>query len=156
MTDSFFPNRLCGNSSLALTCPQGEEESIPLQWVRTFFVVLQPARSGPSGTRKVIMENQLSVHAVMGPWQGEAASGLMQRCRDYWEMPLCHLPDLMVATFLNQEIAESQMCEEAEFRLKNRERDDTEYFDGQLLEALASARKRSSAHRFLVATKLSQ
>jgi hypothetical protein len=30
MADSFFPNRLCGNSSLALTCPQGEEESIPL------------------------------------------------------------------------------------------------------------------------------
>lgn len=31
--DSFFPNRLRGNSSLALTCPQGEEESIPLLWV---------------------------------------------------------------------------------------------------------------------------
>ena len=30
MADSFFPNRLCENSSLALTCPRGEEESIPL------------------------------------------------------------------------------------------------------------------------------
>jgi hypothetical protein len=25
-----LPNRFCGDSSLALTCPQGEEESIPL------------------------------------------------------------------------------------------------------------------------------
>jgi hypothetical protein len=30
MVDSFFPNRLCGKSSLALVCPQGEEESILL------------------------------------------------------------------------------------------------------------------------------
>lgn len=35
------------------------------------------------------------------------------------------------------------MRDEAEFRLKNKERDDTEYFDGQLLEALAMARKRT-------------
>jgi len=35
MADSFFPNRFCGNSSLTLTCPQGEEESIPLLWVES-------------------------------------------------------------------------------------------------------------------------
>jgi hypothetical protein len=88
------------------------------------------------------MNNQLSVCAVMGSWQGNALTGLMQHCRDYWEVPLCDLPDLMVATFLNQEIAGPQMREEAEYRLKNKERDDTEYFDGQLLEALVNSRNR--------------
>ena len=73
------------------------------------------------------------MHGVIGPWQGELESGLAQRSGDYWEVPLCHLPDLMVATFLNQKIVESQMCDEADFRLKSKERDDTEYFDGQLL-----------------------
>jgi hypothetical protein len=48
----------------------------------------------------------------------------------------------MVATLLNQRVAESAMFEEAESRLRNKERDDTEYFDGQLSEALADARKR--------------
>lgn len=61
---------------------------------------------------------------------------------DYWEVPLGDLPDLMVATFLDQKIAKSKMCEEAEFRMKNKERDDTEYFDGQLSEALVKARSR--------------
>ncbi|KQV80980.1 hypothetical protein ASD15_13930 [Massilia sp. Root351] len=65
----------------------------------------------------------------------------MQRYRDSWEISLCDLSDLMVATYINQKIAEIKMCEEAEFRLKNKERDDTEYFDGQLLEALVDCRK---------------
>jgi hypothetical protein len=50
----------------------------------------------------------------------------------------------MVATFLNQNIAVSKMFEEAEFRLKSKERDDTEYFDGQLAEALVIARSRGA------------
>lgn len=79
----------------------------------------------------------------MGHWQGDAITGFMQRCRDSWKTSLCDLSDLMVATYLNQRIAEIKMCEEADFRLKNRELDDTEYFDGQLLEALVDARKRA-------------
>lgn len=89
------------------------------------------------------MAIELSVHAVIGDWQGDATSGLMQRCRDNWDIPICDLTDLMVATFLNQQVAETQMREEAEFRLKNRERDDTENFDGQLVEALANATLRA-------------
>lgn len=84
----------------------------------------------------------MSVSSTMGPWEGEAATGLMRRCRDSWEVPLGDLSDLMVATYMSQQIAEVKMCEEAEFRLKNKERDDTEYFDGQLQEALVDARKR--------------
>lgn len=91
------------------------------------------------------MNRQLSVGAVMGPWQGDSPTGLMQRCRDYWEVPLCDLPDIMVATFLHQNIAVPQMCEEAELRLKHKEPDDTEYFEGQLSEALLSARNRGGS-----------
>lgn len=85
----------------------------------------------------------LSVSTIMGPWQGDATTGLMQRCRDSWEISLCDLSDLMVAIYLNQQIAEIKMSEEADFRLKNKERDVTEYFDGQLMEALVDARKRA-------------
>lgn len=83
-----------------------------------------------------------SVSAIVGPWQGDASTELMQRCRDSWEMSLSELSDLMVATFLNQQIAMVEMLKEAESRLKRTERDHTEYFEGQLLQALAEAKKR--------------
>ena len=84
-----------------------------------------------------------SVSSIVGPWQGNELTGLMQHCRDSWEMSLSDLSDLMVATFLNQQIAVVEMLEEAESRLKRTERDDTEYFEGQLLEALTQAKKRT-------------
>jgi hypothetical protein len=92
--------------------------------------------------KKIFMENKLSVSAVMGPWQGDATTGLMERCRDSWDIPLTELSDLMVATYLNQDIAVIKMCEEAEIRLERKVRDDTEYFDGQLSEALLNAKNR--------------
>lgn len=84
-----------------------------------------------------------SVSTIVGPWQGDASAGLMQRCRDSWEMPLSELSDLMMATFLNQQVAVVEMLKEAESRLKRTERDDSEYFEGQLLEALTEAKKRT-------------
>lgn len=84
-----------------------------------------------------------SVSTIVGPWQGDASTGLMQRCRDSWEISLSELSDLMVATFLNQQIAVVEMRKEAEFRLKRTERDYTEYFEGQLIEALSDAKKRT-------------
>ena len=84
-----------------------------------------------------------SVSTIVGPWQGEASTGLMQRCRDSWEMPLSELSDLMVATFLNQQVAVVEMLKEAESRLKRIERDDSEYFESQLLESLTEAKERT-------------
>lgn len=60
----------------------------------------------------------------------------MQRCREVWDTPLANLNDLMVATFLNQDIAVTQMLIEAKRRIKEQERDRSEYFEGQLLEAM--------------------
>jgi hypothetical protein len=60
----------------------------------------------------------------------------MQRCREAWDTPLESLNDLMVATFLNQNIAAKHLLIEAKRRMEEQERDGTEYFDGQLLEAI--------------------
>jgi hypothetical protein len=60
----------------------------------------------------------------------------MQRCREAWDTPLANLNDLMVATFLNQNIAAMPMLIEAKRRIKEQERDGSEYFEGQLLEAM--------------------
>jgi len=72
----------------------------------------------------------------MGSWKGEASTSLQQRCRDAWDTPFNELSDLMVATFLNQQIAVPQMMSEALRRLSSEQRDGTEYFDGQLAEAV--------------------
>jgi hypothetical protein len=42
----------------------------------------------------------------------------------------------MVATFLDQNIATKHLLIEAKRRIKNQERDESEYFNGQLLEAI--------------------
>ena len=42
----------------------------------------------------------------------------------------------MVATFLNQNIATEHLLIEAKRRIKDQARDETEYFDEQLLEAI--------------------
>lgn len=82
------------------------------------------------------MSSNLTVSNFLGPWCGDSPTGLMLRCRAVWDTPLANLTDLMVATFLNQDIAVTQMLIEAKRRIKEQERDGSEYFEGQLLEAM--------------------
>lgn len=82
------------------------------------------------------MTSNLTVSNLLGPWNGDDHTGLMQRCREAWDTPLESLNDLMVATFLNQNIAPKHLLIEARRRMEEQERDGTEYFDGQLLEAI--------------------
>jgi len=77
-----------------------------------------------------------AVSDILGPWSGDAPTGLMQHCRKAWNTPLESLDDLMVATFLNQNIATEHLLIEAKRRIKDQARDETEYFDEQLLEAI--------------------
>jgi hypothetical protein len=88
------------------------------------------------------MISELAVSNLLGPWRGDAHTGLMQRCKESWDTPLVHLSDLMVATFLNQNIAPEHLLIEAKHRIEVRERDGSEYFDGQLLEAIENVRSR--------------
>lgn len=83
----------------------------------------------------------MTVANLLGPWEGEVSTTLMQRCRDDWDTPMHELSDLMVATFLSQQIAASWMVIEAKRRLNLEPRDETEYFDGQLAEALQNSGK---------------
>lgn len=87
------------------------------------------------------MEESITVASILGPWSGEAPTGLTQRCRDAWDVPLHELSDRMVATFINQRVAVSEILEEARRRLKHQEPDDTESYDGQLIEAVSEAEK---------------
>ncbi|WP_146016064.1 MULTISPECIES: hypothetical protein [unclassified Pseudomonas] len=84
----------------------------------------------------IFMTSPLTVSNLLGPWSGDDNTGLMQRCKEAWDTPLESLNDLMVATFLNQNIATEHLLVEARRRMKEQERDETEYFDGQLLEAI--------------------
>lgn len=82
------------------------------------------------------MVQPTTVANIIGPWKGEAPTTLLQHCRNSWGTPFKELSDLMVATFLNQRIAAPQMLAEARRRLDSEPRDDTEYFDDQLAEAV--------------------
>ena len=83
-----------------------------------------------------LMTPTLAVADILGPWSGDTPTGLIQRCREVWDIPLESLSDLMVATFLNQNIATKHLLIEAKRRMRDQKRDETEYFDGQLLEAI--------------------
>ena len=85
----------------------------------------------------------ISVSSILGAWKSEVDSGLLQQCKEHWETPAEELSDLMVATFLNQGIAINLMSIEAEYRLENGLRDDSEYFDGQLEQAFLNFKKKS-------------
>lgn len=82
------------------------------------------------------MASNLTVSNLLGPWSGDVCTGLMQRCREAWDTPLADLDDLMVVTFLSQNVAVPHVLIEATRRIEEQERDGTEYFEGQLLEAI--------------------
>lgn len=81
-----------------------------------------------------------SVADVVGPWvDPDFKSGLIERCKQFWSVPVEQLPDLMIATYLNQNIARCLMLDEARRRLASGLGDDSELYDGQLHEALERA-----------------
>ncbi|AIN58954.1 hypothetical protein [Pseudomonas soli] len=79
-----------------------------------------------------------TVSSLIGPWKDAASTTLLQRCRDAWDTPFEALSDLLVATFLSQRIAVPQLLVEARRRLDAEPRDGTEYFEGQLAEAVSA------------------
>lgn len=86
------------------------------------------------------MNRDLSIKDIKGPWVGDAPTGLLQRCKADWSTSFSNLEDIMIVTYLNQKIALYHMILEAEYRLENEERDDSELFDGQLNEAYKNAK----------------
>lgn len=93
----------------------------------------------PDQSKQMPTSQPMTLTSILGPWRGEAPTSLIQRCRDAWDTPFEELSDLMVATLLNQRVAVPQLLDEARRRLDSEPRDDTEYFDGQLEEAVIKA-----------------
>ena len=94
-----------------------------------------------SHLNKALCVNRMkSVRDIVGPFSGDHSSGLVQRCKESWEVSIPELTDLMVATYINQNIARPEMLEEAEKRIEVGHDDDTLMYDEQLMEAVSRAR----------------
>lgn len=79
-----------------------------------------------------------SVADVAGAWVDAACeTGLIRRCKEHWNTPVSALPDIMLATYLNQRIATDLVAEEARRRIASGMTDGSELYDGQLAEALS-------------------
>ncbi len=78
-----------------------------------------------------------SLEQIEGVW-GEPGfdSGLVLRCHAARKKPIDELSDLELATLLNQNIGVKHVLPEAVRRLAKNYPDDTEYFTGQLKEAV--------------------
>ena len=79
-----------------------------------------------------------SLEQLEGVWpEPEFQSGLVLRCHAARKKPIDTLSDLELATLLNQDIGVKHILPEAVHRLAQNQPDDTEYYDGQLKEAVA-------------------
>ena len=84
-----------------------------------------------------------SVADIMGPWlETNWQSGLIERCREYWNVPIAELSNEVLATFLRQDIAMDCVLEEAVRRLNAGFDDDSELFEGELAESVQYAQDR--------------
>ena len=78
-----------------------------------------------------------SLEQIEGVWgEPEFESGLVLRCHAARKKPIDQLSDLELATLLNQNIGVKHILPEAIRRLAKNQADDSEYFDGQLKEAV--------------------
>lgn len=79
-----------------------------------------------------------SLEQLEGVWpEPESPTGLMLCCHAVRKKPIDELSDLELATLLNQNIGLKHILPEAIRRLAQNRPDNTEYFDGQLKEAVA-------------------
>lgn len=78
-----------------------------------------------------------SLEQIEGAWpEPEFDSGLVLRCHEARKKPIDQLSDLELATLLNQDIGVAHILPEAVRRLSRNQPDGTEYFEGQLREAV--------------------
>jgi hypothetical protein len=82
-----------------------------------------------------------SVADIMGPWSdSDFDSSLIERCKRFWDVPVGNIPNEILSTFLRQRIALDLIVPEAERRIKAGIHDNSELFEGELIEALKGAR----------------
>jgi hypothetical protein len=75
-----------------------------------------------------------------GPWSDSGwESGLIDRIRQYWSIPIADLPAAALALFIRQRIAAGPVVAEARRRLATDQMDDSELYDGKLASAVEAA-----------------
>ena len=85
----------------------------------------------------------LALADILGPWQQpDFESGLIARCRNMWAKPLESLSNHELVTCLQQDLAAEYVLPIAKKRLHEHVDDDTEFFEGQLTEAVAEAERK--------------
>ena len=83
-----------------------------------------------------------SVADVEGPWiEPDFDSGLIQRCRKNWSVPVGKLSNNALSTFLRQKFALQIVIPEGQRRLQANFVDDTELYDDELASAVQEAQK---------------
>ena len=84
-----------------------------------------------------------SVADIVGPWvDPNFESGLIERIRKSWNVPIDKLSNEMLATFLRQQIATDFIVQETRKRLELGFDDDSEIYEGELALALREAEAR--------------
>ncbi len=83
-----------------------------------------------------------SLEEIEGVWgKQEFESALVLRCYEARKKPIDRLSDIELATLLNQNIGIQHILPEAIRRVELNQSDDTEYFEGQLKEAVEKKTK---------------
>ena len=81
-----------------------------------------------------------TVADILGPWKEPALeTGLIERCKRGWNVPVNELPNEILSTYLRQKIALSLMVPEARKRLTEQFVDGSELYEEELENALKSA-----------------
>ena len=96
-----------------------------------------------------VQKTMKSLEEIEGVWEEpEFPSGLILRCHGARKKPIDRLSDLELATLLEQEIGVQHILPEAIWRVARNQPDDTEWFDGQLKEAVeAKTKPNKGMHR---------
>jgi hypothetical protein len=83
------------------------------------------------------------VAEIVGPWiDPDFDSGLVERCRESWSIPIDKLSNEMLATFLRQQVATDAILEESLKRLAAGFDDHSELYSGELAAAVQEASER--------------
>jgi hypothetical protein len=84
-----------------------------------------------------ISSQEASVAEIEGPWtESSFESGLIDRRKRYWSVPIVKLPNTILAMYIRQRIAISAIVPEARRRLSSGLNDDSEVYEGELAAAL--------------------
>jgi CDI immunity proteins len=87
------------------------------------------------------LNDNLTIAEILGPWkEQEWESGLIERCRNAWNKPLRNLTNEELATLLRQRIAVEYLLPIAEKRIDDGTDDETEMYEGELADAIQSAK----------------